>query len=134
VSTRFLLDTNIVSDLVRNPQGRAAARIASIGEAAVATSLIVAAELRYGAAKKASARLTAQLEQVLGALEVIALDVPADRQYGDVRSRLEAAGTPIGGNDLLIAAHAIVLDMTLVTDNVRAFGHVAGLRVENWLR
>ena len=65
---------------------------------------------------------------------MISLDVPADRQYGDVRSRLEAAGTPIGGNDLLIAAHAIVLDMTLVTDNVREFGRVVGLRVENWLR
>jgi tRNA(fMet)-specific endonuclease VapC len=134
VSSRFLLDTNIVSDLVRNPQGRAAARIASIGEAAVATSLVVAAELRYGAAKKASARLSNQLEQVLGALEVIALDVPTDRQYGYVRTRLEAAGTPIGGNDLLIAAHAMVLDMTLVTDNVREFGRVAELRVENWLR
>lgn len=134
MSSRFLLDTNIVSELVRNPQGRAAAKIAIIGEAAVATSLIVAAELRYGAAKKASARLSNQLEQVLGALEVIALDVPTDRQYGDVRTRLEAAGTPIGGNDLLIAAHAIVLDMTLVTDNVREFGRVAGLRVENWLR
>lgn len=121
-------------ELFCDPQGRAAARIAGIGEAAVATSLIVAAELRYGAAKKASARLTTQLERVLAVLEVIALDVPTDHQYGDVRNRLEAAGTPIGGNNLLIAAHAIVLDMTLVTDNTREFGRVAGLRAENWLR
>ncbi|KAF0176297.1 MAG: PIN domain-containing protein [Hyphomonadaceae bacterium] len=134
MSARFLLDTNIVSDLVRNPQGRAAAKIAALGEDVVATSIIVAAELRYGAAKKGSVRLASQLEAILGALEVIPFEAPADAAYGAARVALEAAGTPIGGNDLLIAAQALALDMTLVTHNAREFTRVDGLRVEDWLR
>ncbi|CAN5471703.1 type II toxin-antitoxin system VapC family toxin [soil metagenome] len=131
---RHLLDTNILSDLVRNPQGRIAARIAEVGEDAVCTSVIVAAELRFGAAKKGSERLTAQLEAVLGALEVLPFEAPADRAYGELRALLEAAGTPIGGNDMLIAAHAISSGHIVVTDNEREFGRVAGLQVRNWLR
>lgn len=131
---RHLLDTNILSDLVRNPQGRIAARIAEVGEDAVCTSVIVAAELRFGAAKKGSERLTAQLEAVLGALKVLPFEAPADRAYGELRARLEAAGTPIGGNDMLIAAHAISSGHIVVTDNEREFGRVAGLQVRNWLR
>ncbi len=134
MSARFLLDTNIVSDLVRNPQGRAAAKIAELGEDAVATSIIVAAELRYGAAKKGSARLAAQLESILTAIEIIPLEAPADAAYGAVRVALEAAGTPIGANDLLIAAQTLALDMVLVTNNEKEFGRVNGLSIENWLR
>src|SRR5438874_10729150 len=84
---RFLLDTNIVSDLVRNPSGRAASCIALVGEAVVCTSIIVAAELRYGAAKKGSSRLTAQLEAVLDALDVLVLEAPVDIVYGELRAR-----------------------------------------------
>jgi len=131
---RHLLDTNIVSDLVRNPQGQVAARIAQVGEGAVCTSVIVAAELRFGAAKKGSPRLTTQLELVLAALEVLPFEAPADAAYGDLRARLEAAGTPIGGNDMLIAAHAISSGCSVVTDNEREFGRVDGLTVVNWLR
>jgi tRNA(fMet)-specific endonuclease VapC len=134
VSARFLLDTNIVSDLVRNPQGRTAAKIAELGENAVATSIIVAAELRYGAAKKGSERLTSQLESILTALEIIPWEAPADAAYGAVRVALEAAGTPIGANDLLIAAQTLALEMVLVTNNEREFGRVNGLTIENWLR
>jgi tRNA(fMet)-specific endonuclease VapC len=133
VSARYLLDTNVVSDLVRHPQGRAAAKIAELGEDAVATSIIVAAELRYGAAKKGSAWLASQLETILGALEVLPLEAPADATYGSARVALEAAGTPIGGNDLLIAAQALALDMIVVTNNAREFERVRGLKVENWL-
>lgn len=131
---RYLLDTNIVSDLVRNPQGQAAKRIRKVGESRVCTSIIVAAELRYGAAKKGSQRLTAQLEAVLGALEVLPFESLADATYGRLRAQLESAGTPIGGNDLLIAAHATALGYTVVTDNAREFGRIQGLRYENWLR
>ena len=74
----FLLDTNIVSDLVRNPHGRIFARIAGVGEENVCTSIIVAAELRFGATKKKSSQLTAQLEIVLGALDVLSLEPPVD--------------------------------------------------------
>jgi len=131
---RYLLDTNILSDLVRNPQGRVAQHIREIGEAQVCTSIIVAAELRYGAAKKQSTRLTAQLESVLGALEVLPLEAPVDTTYGALRARLEKEGRPIGANDLLIAAQALALGYTLVTDNEKEFAQVKDLPRENWLR
>lgn len=131
---RYLLDTNIVSDLVRNPQGRITRRIREIGEAQVCTSIIVAAELRYGAAKKESQRLTAQLDAVLRALEVLPFEAPADIAYGALRAGLERAGQPIGGNDLLIAAQAIALRYAVVTDNEREFARIDGLSYENWLR
>ena len=131
---RYLLDTNIVSDLVRNPQGSIAQHIRKIGEAQVCTSIIVAAELRYGSAKKQSARLTAQLQAVLGALEVLPLEAPVDTTYGALRARLEKAGRPIGANDLLIAAQALTLGYTIVTDNEKEFAQIKDLPRENWLR
>jgi len=131
---RYLLDTNIVSDLIRNPQGRIATHIARVGERAVCTSIIVAAELRYGAAKKASARLTEQVDKVLGALDVLLFEQPADLIYGAIRAQLDAAGLVIGGNDLLIASQALSLGCTIVTDNEREFVRVADLPLENWLR
>ena len=96
--------------MIRNPQGSVTERVREVGESQVATSIIVAAELRYGAAKKGSARLTAQIEAVLGALEVLPFEEPADRVYGVLRAGLEQKGQPIGGNDLLIAAQAPHLD------------------------
>jgi tRNA(fMet)-specific endonuclease VapC len=134
VSRRRLLDTNIVSDLVRNPTGLAASRLRQDGDDGICTSAVVAAELRFGAAKRDSGRLTHQLEQVLSAIEILPLTPPADRLYGDIRAQLERAGTPIGGNDLLIAAHALASDCILVTDNEREFARVEGLSIENWLR
>jgi tRNA(fMet)-specific endonuclease VapC len=131
---RYLLDTNIVSDLVRHPHGRIADHISAVGEDEICTSIIVASELRFGAAKKSSPRLTAQLDAVLGAMEVVALEAPADATYGAIRAALERTGQPIGANDLLIAAHATALDLTLVTDNEREFSRIDNLRIENWLR
>jgi tRNA(fMet)-specific endonuclease VapC len=130
----YLLDTNVVSDLVRNPQGKVAQRIRKVGEGEVCTSIIVAAELRYGAAKKGSPRLSSQLEVVLGVLEVLPFETPADAAYGLLRTRLEQAGTPIGANDLLIAAQVLALGYTIVTDNEKEFARVDDLLRENWLR
>jgi tRNA(fMet)-specific endonuclease VapC len=90
--------------------------------------------LRYGAQKKGSASLAAQLEAVLGALAILPFEPPADAAYGLIRARLERLGTPIGGNDLLIAAQAIALGLTIVTDNEAEFARVEGLKWENWLR
>jgi len=132
--TRYLLDTNVLSDLVRNPQGRVMTQIAEVGDQAICTSIIVAAELRFGAAKRASERLTLQLERILAAIEILPFEPPADAAYAQLRAKLEAAGTPIGGNDLLIAAHALVSGCVVVTVNEREFGRVSGLGVENWLR
>jgi len=131
---RYLLDTNIVSDLVRNPQGRIAQHIRKIGEARICTSIIVAAELRYGVVKKGSRRLSNQLESILASLEVLPFETPADAVYGLLRTRLEQAGTPIGANDLLIAAQTLALGYTIVTDNEREFARVHGLLHENWLQ
>jgi tRNA(fMet)-specific endonuclease VapC len=131
---RYLLDTNILSALVRQPHGPVARRIAHCGEGNICTSIIVAAELRYGAAKKNSLRLTQQLEAILAAMEVLPLESPVDAIYGELRSRLERAGESIGANDLLIAAQALALGHTLVTDNEREFSRIGDLRCENWLR
>jgi len=131
---RFLLDTNVVSDLVRHPRGRIADRIAVVGEEQVCTSIIVAAELRFGTLKKNSPRLTAQLEAILNAIEVLPLGPPVDVVYGELRAALERGGQPIGANDMLIAAHALSLGYTVVTDNDREFSRIQNLGVENWLR
>lgn len=130
---RFLLDTNILSDLLRHPRGPAAKRIAEVGDARVCTSIIVAAELRYGGAKSGSMRLAAAIEALLGEIDVLPFDAPADIAYGAIRAALEIAGTPIGGNDLLIAAHAHAIGATVVTANTAEFERVHGLTVENWL-
>lgn len=128
-----MLDTNIVSDLIRSPQGRVFEQIAALGSDSICISIITAAELRYGCAKKGSPRLLAQVEAILGSIDILPFDVPADGEYGGIRAELEAAGKPIGPNDLMIAAHAYSVDATLVTANIGEFQRVRGLRVANWL-
>jgi tRNA(fMet)-specific endonuclease VapC len=130
---RYLLDTSIVSDFIRNPKGRVANRIRRVGRQAVFTSVIVAAELRFGVSKNASLRLERRVEEALQALEVAPFEAPADATYGVIRANLEKKGNPIGGNDLFIAAHALTLEATLVTANESEFARVDGLRYENWL-
>jgi tRNA(fMet)-specific endonuclease VapC len=137
VPTRYVLDTNILSDLLKNPQGKAARKIFSLApeeQDLLATSIVVAAELRYGVAKSGSPFLAGRVDQLLEAIEVLPLEAKADGHYGRIRAQLEKAGTPIGGNDLLIAAQVLAIDAVLVTDNARAFKRVKGLRVGNWLR
>ena len=131
--TRYMLDTNIISDLIKHPQGRAAKRIAKVGEGNICTSIIVAAELRYGCAKSGSKRLLKAVEDLLGEIDVLPFDVPADAEYGGIRAELEAAGKPIGSNDLLIAAHACATGTTIVSANTDEFRRVRGLNVDNWL-
>ncbi|HEB86600.1 MAG TPA: type II toxin-antitoxin system VapC family toxin [Gammaproteobacteria bacterium] len=133
-SFAYLLDTNILSDLVRHPQGMVAARITKAGEDSTCTSIVAAAELRYGAAKSNSAKLADRVDLILSALEILPLEVPADHQYAALRHHLTRQGTPIGPNDLLIAAHALASDLTVVTANVGEFSRVSGLKVENWLQ
>jgi tRNA(fMet)-specific endonuclease VapC len=102
----YLLDTNVLAHLVRQPQGPVAARIAEVGEDVVLTSVVVACELRYGALKCGSKRLTRQVEAVLGAMTILPLEAAVDRHYAAIRTALERKGTPIGAHDMLIAAHA----------------------------
>jgi tRNA(fMet)-specific endonuclease VapC len=129
----WMLDTNTLSDLIRNPRGALVRRLGSTDPDAVCTSVVVACELRFGAKRKGSDALTSRVEQLLESLTVFPLDQPADQHYADIRAVLERAGTPIGSHDLFIAAHARSLGMTLVTHNTREFERVPGLRVEDWL-
>lgn len=130
----FLLDTNILSDLIRQPDGMVAHAIADVGEDAIATSIIVAGELRYGGEKRGSQRLQSKIEDLLSLIPVLPLKDDADACYGRLRAELERLGTPIGANDMLIAAHALAIGATLVTDNIREFERVEGLKLVNWLR
>lgn len=131
---RYLLDTNIVSDLARDPQGTVARRLAEAGTERVAVSVVVACEVRFGAVKSGSKRLARRLDVLLREIPQLPLEEPVDKHYADIRAHLERAGTPIGPNDLLIAAHARALAFVLVTDNEREFSRVPRLVVENWRR
>lgn len=130
---RYLLDTNIISVLARQPEGAVTQKIAQLKPEQVATSIIVASEIRFGLAKSNSPRLIENISKILDSLEILPLESPVDAHYADIRYTLERNGTPIGPNDLLIAAHARALDRILVTDNTREFMRVPYLVVENWL-
>ncbi len=129
-SFRFLLDTNIVSQLIRDPQGVVASHIENVGEERVCISVVVAAELRFGARKKRSTKLTRQVSKILNAFEILPLEAPVEEHYAEIRDFLERKGEPIGANDLFIAAHARALGLTLVTANHREFSRVPRLKVK----
>lgn len=104
-----------------------------LGEINICTSIIVSSELRFGAIKKGSVKLTQHLEAILSAMEVLPYEDPADSHYALLRNHLETEGKPIGPNDMLIAAHALSLNLILVTANMGEFSRVPGLTVENWI-
>ncbi|MEA5575385.1 type II toxin-antitoxin system VapC family toxin [Anabaena sp. UHCC 0451] len=103
----YLLDTNIISELIKNPRGLIFSQIQQIGEDKICTSIIVACESRFGARKKNSPKLIEKLEVILDSIEILPLTYPVEEYYAEIRTYLEQQGTPIGSNDLLIAAHAI---------------------------
>ncbi len=132
----YLLDANILSDLLKNPAGRAAARMAAAvnrNPRKIYTSVIVAAEMHYGAKKKNSEKTTADVRGVLANVEILMLGLDVIEHYARIRVELERAGTIIGANDLMIAAHALAADLILVTHNLREFSRVKGLQYEDWL-
>jgi tRNA(fMet)-specific endonuclease VapC len=128
----YMLDTNIVSHALRDPRGRIAMRIRRLPPQDLAISIIVAAELRFGIKKRASPTLTALVEGFLARIAILPFDGDADQHYAILRTALETVGTPIGGNDMLIAAHALALDAIQVTDNTNEFSQVKDLKFENW--
>lgn len=131
---KYLLDTNILSELIKQPGGFTAKKIALLeDEDSCCTSIIVACELRYGALKKGSPILTDKVNQLLETIAVLPLKPNIEEHYARLRVTLEQAGTPIGSNDLLIAAHACALDLVLVTGNVKEFSRIPDLLIENWL-
>jgi tRNA(fMet)-specific endonuclease VapC len=134
----YLLDTNIISDMMRNPRGNAnlqlAARIAqSTTPLRVGTSIVVDCEVSIGLQRKASPKLDKAYSDLLQIVEVMSLDALVTPHYAKLRSQLEQAGTPIGPLDTLIAAHALALGATLVSGDSE-FARVPGLTVENWLQ
>lgn len=130
---RYMLDTNVISEMVRNPEGAVAGRATALPAEALCTSAIVVSELRYGLKKKGAVSLARRVEAVLDEIAILPYDTPVSFAYAQTRDALEKRGQPIGYTDLFIAAHALSLDLTLVTANLREFSRVDGLKVENWL-
>ena len=134
-SSKYLLDTNILSDLIKQPSGIVAQKIShQENEDLLCTSIIVACELRYGAFKKNSTSLTTRVNQLLEVITIMPLEDKMSIKYAELRTFLEKSGTPIGSNDLLIASQASCLKLIMVTANVREFSRIPDLTVENWLK
>lgn len=128
-----MLDTNMVSAMVGRERHRITEQVRRVGESAVCLSILSSGELQYGIRKKGSAALTKEIGSLLDAIAIIPVEAPVDVVYGDIRHALTSVGQAIGPIDFLIAAHALALDLTLVTANTREFSRVPNLRVENWL-
>ena len=131
---RFLLDSNIISAVARDPRGAAGRRLRLTSPGEPVTSVVVVGELLFGLAKSRSLARERQLLAILEAIDILPIEEGAARHYGTLRATLEQEGRPIGANDYWIAAQALAADCILVTDNEREFRRVPGLRVESWLR
>lgn len=133
----YLLDTNIISQMMREPAGKVTQRFAKVVAhdltQGVLTSTVVLCELQFGLQRKPNPRLSASLSRILSGIEVRALDIDVVAHYAQLRTQLEQAGTPIGPNDTMIAAHALALGATLVSGDTE-FTRIAGLQTENWLQ
>src|SRR5512136_2168521 len=129
----FLLDTNACIDYLTARYPKVVERIQGSSPEDLFLSVVVVAELRYGADHSARRRTNhARIDALIEEIEPLDFDLRAAATYGRVRARLEAGGIPIGPNDMLIAAHALSRGLTVVTDNTEEFGRVKGLKVENW--
>jgi len=131
---RYLLDTNTISEAIKKSNGKIARKLFRLKPGSFAISAVVACELEYGLEKRPSERLSRQVRQTLKSIRVLDFPSAAASNYGAIRAYLEGIGKPISGNDMLIAAHAIHANLTLVSDNVKEFERVPGLKLENWLR
>jgi tRNA(fMet)-specific endonuclease VapC len=129
----FMLDTNIVSDLVRNPRGRVQHKLRHHGINAVCLSAVAVSEIRFGLIKRGSGDFTNRVENALSRISILNYGEESSVAYASIRHDLQSRGAMIGSTDLFIAAHAKSLDLTLVTNNVREFSRIEGLKVENWL-
>ncbi len=129
----YLLDTNICIYIAKRQPTAVASRFEKLRPGDVGMSIVTYLELVYGAWKSARKQENVATVQELSRLILVQpLDTAVADHYGRIRSELERAGSPIGAYDLLIAAHALSLDLTLVTNNLREFARISGLRVENW--
>ena len=130
---RYLLDTNVLIALTKG-LGRVADRLEKLDASSVLLPTVVVAEIEYGIAKSRKRATNRRVfDELLAGFDIAVFNAAAASAYGPIRASLERKGTLIGPNDLLIAATAVALKATLVTDNLREFQRVDGLRVENWL-
>lgn len=130
---RFMLDTNLCIYAIKHRPPEVIAALRAHESAGLGLSSVTVAELYFGVAKSGSARNLSALEQFLAPLELADFDRSAAAAYGPLRAALEAAGTPIGPLDTQIAAHAMALGVTLISNNTGEFARVPGLRLENWV-
>ncbi len=131
---RYLLDTNICIYIARQRPVEVLARFEQAAPGELAMSVITYGELLYGAEKSRSRSQALEvLEALAQAIPVLPMDETVSRHYGEIRAALEQAGTPIGNNDLWIAAHARDQQLTLISNNLREFERVPGLKAENWV-
>ena len=133
MSLRYMLDTNICIYIAKQRPPEVARRFARLAAGTVGMSLITYGELRYGAEKSVrGAEALATLDQLVELIPVLELSAGVGETYGKLRAHLERLGTPIGNNDLWIAAHALALGVTLVSNNTREFERVPKLKLQNW--
>jgi tRNA(fMet)-specific endonuclease VapC len=129
----ILLDTNICIYIINAKPPAVLERFKNYRLGEIGVCSVVAAELAFGVAKSGSARNRHALEMFLAPLTILPFDERAAWAYGDLRAELERRGTPIGSLDTMIAAHALNLQATLITNNTREFAQVSGLHVDNWV-
>lgn len=129
---RRTLDTNICSYIIRRRPAAMIERFSTLDSSQLWLSAVVAAELRFGAAKHGAPRLQAAVEAWLAGFDLRPWPMEATHQYALIRATLERTGRPIGGMDLMLAAHALAEDSVIVTNNAREFHRVPGLAVEEW--
>jgi len=132
---KYLLDTSICVELIRGRRAKLIKRMAQRPTADFGLSSITVAELQYGVCKSPhSAQEREALDEFLAPLTVLDFDYDATLLYGRIRAHLEAAGTPIGSLDMLIAAHAVSRDLVLLTHNLKEFKRVPTLKAEDWTK
>lgn len=131
---KFMLDTNICIYLIRKKPVQVIKRLQNTSISEIGISVITLSELEYGLAKSSNKpQNRIALAEFLAPIEVIAFTEPAASKYGEIRAFLETKGTPVGAYDMMIAAHALSLNLTLVTNNTREFERIPKLRIENWV-
>ena len=132
--SRYMLDTNICIYVAKGKPPEVLSRFESLAEGDLVMSVITYGELLYGAERSTSAaQALATIDQLTVAIPVLRMEPEVAAHYGSIRASLAAAGTPIGNNDLWIAAHARAARLTVVTNDESEFRRVPGLKVENWV-
>lgn len=130
---KYLLDTNICIRFINGCSPAIRAKMLKVDNTEIVLSTIVQAEMYAGSAKSHTPERSREIQEAFfRRFMIVSFDTQAALIYGDIRATLETQGTPIGGNDLLIAATALANNLILVTHNIREFGRVNGLQLEDW--